>query len=61
MNKEMNKDVSEMNKEDVSVGTLTAIGVRCMPSQRPRTDADRGGSWSRCSSLRFATGGLLLP
>ena len=32
MNKEMNKDASEMNKEDVSVGTL-----RRASGQRSRT------------------------
>ena len=34
---------------------------RPLRAQRPRRDADRGGSRSRCGSSRYATGGLLLP
>jgi hypothetical protein len=41
------------------VGGSSASG-RCR-AQRPRRDADRGGSRRRCGSLRYATGGLLLP
>ena len=43
----------------ITAGGSSASG-RCV-AQRPRRDADRGGSRSRCGSLRYATDGLLIP